>query len=112
MQINRMHNTTEEWEKVVGEQIRATRIAHELDQAALSELANVSIGALSNLERGRGSSLTTVVAVVRALGRTDWLESLAPTVTISPLQMLRSKQRSPSARVRVRKSVPPTIIPR
>ena len=100
-----------EWEKVVGEQIRAARIANDLDQAALSERANVSIGALSNLERGRGSSLTTVVAVVRALGRTDWLESLAPQVTISPLQMLRSKQKSPATRARVRKRVPPSKIP-
>jgi transcriptional regulator with XRE-family HTH domain len=106
-----MHNTTEEWEMVVGEQIRAARIANDLDQAALSELANVSVGALSNLERGRGSSLTTVVAVVRALGRTDWLESLAPRVTISPLQMLRSKQKSPAARARVRKSSPPAKVP-
>lgn len=111
MQVNRIYNTTEEWEKVVGEQIRAARISNDLDQAALSELANVSIGALSNLERGRGSSLTTVVAVVRALGRTDWLESLAPQVTISPLQMLRSKQKSPATRARVRKRVPPSKIP-
>ena len=111
MQVNRIYNTTEEWEKVVGERIRAARISNDLDQAALSELANVSIGALSNLERGRGSSLTTVVAVVRALGRTDWLESLAPQVTISPLQMLRSKQKSPATRARVRKRVPPSKIP-
>jgi len=105
-----MHNTTEEWEKVVGEQIRSARIANDLDQAALSKLANVSIGALSNLERGRGSSLTTVVAVVRALGRTDWLETLAPQVSISPLQMLRGKKKSPVARSRVRKSGPPLTI--
>lgn len=111
MPVSRTHNTTEEWEKVVGEQVRTARIANDLDQAALSALANVSIGALSNLERGRGSSLTTVVAVVRALGRTDWLESLAPTVTISPLQMLRSKQKSPAVRARVRKSAPPSRVP-
>jgi transcriptional regulator with XRE-family HTH domain len=111
MEVNEMHNTTEEWEKIVGEQIRAARISNNLDQAALSDLANVSIGALSNLERGRGSSLTTVVAVVRALGRTDWLESLAPRVTISPLQMLRSKQKTPAARARVRKSASPSKAP-
>jgi transcriptional regulator with XRE-family HTH domain len=111
MQVNRMNSTSEEWERTVGEQIRATRIANNLDQAALSELANVSIGALSNLERGRGSSLTTVVAVVRALGRTDWLESLAPNVTVSPLQMLRSKQKSPAVRARVRRSAPPARVP-
>ena len=42
------------------------------------------------------------LAVARALGRTDWLESLAPEVTISPMQMLRAKQRASKAGVRVR----------
>jgi len=89
---------------LVGRQIRAARISNELDQTGLAALANVSVGALSNLERGKGSSLTTVIAIVRALGRTDWLESLAPVVSVSPIQMLRSKRTAPPSRVRVRKS--------
>lgn len=89
---------------LVGEHIRAARVTSDLDQTGLAALANVSLGALSNLERGKGSSLKTVVAVVRALGRTDWLEALAPPVTVSPLQMLRAKHTSPRARVRVRPS--------
>jgi hypothetical protein len=28
---------------------------------------------------------------LRALGRVEWLDSLAPAVSISPLQMLKSK---------------------
>ncbi|MHB8247194.1 MAG: helix-turn-helix domain-containing protein [Acidimicrobiales bacterium] len=104
MAIQRSHRTVEEWETLVGEQVRATRIASDLDQTGLAGLADVSVGALSNLERGKGSSLKTVVAVVRALGRTDWLEALAPPVTVSPIQMLRGKQKSPRARVRVRTS--------
>jgi transcriptional regulator with XRE-family HTH domain len=99
-------NTTREWEERVGDQIRATRIAADLDQTGLAALANVSVGTLSNLERGKGSSLNTVVAVVRALKRTDWLEALAPAVTVSPIQMLRSKQKRPPARVRLRKNTP------
>ncbi len=104
MLITTSNNTTREWEEKVGDQIRTTRIAADLDQTGLAALANVSVGALSNLERGKGSSLNTVVAVVRALKRTDWLEALAPVVTVSPLQMLRSKQRRPPARVRSRKN--------
>jgi transcriptional regulator with XRE-family HTH domain len=104
MLLQRSHRTVEEWETLVGEQVRAMRIANDLDQTRLAELADVSVGALSNLERGKGSSLKTVVAVVRALGRTDWLEALAPPVTVSPIQMLRAKQRSPRTRVRVRTS--------
>ena len=92
---------------LIGEQVRAARVVGGLDQARLATLADVSVGALSNLERGKGSSLKTLVAVVRALGRTDWLEALAPPVTVSPLQMLRAKQKSPRMRVRVRASDPP-----
>lgn len=104
MQVVRSYATVEEWEALVGEQVRAARIAADLDQARLAALADISVGALSNLERGKGSSLKTLVAVIRALGRTDWLESLAPAVTVSPMQMLRAKQRTPRKRVRVRTS--------
>jgi transcriptional regulator with XRE-family HTH domain len=106
MVVQRSYLTVAEWEALVGEQVRAVRIASNLDQTRLAELADVSVGALSNLERGKGSSLKTVVAVVRALGRTDWLEALARPVTVSPIQMLRAKQKSSRTRVRVRASDP------
>jgi transcriptional regulator with XRE-family HTH domain len=102
MVIPHQHWTVAEWERHVGDQIRTLRVASDLDQAGLAALADVSVGALSNLERGKGSSLKTVVAVLRALGRTDWLEALAPSVTVSPIAMLRAKQRGGRTRVRVR----------
>ena len=100
--VERTNLTVEEWEIRFGRQIRTARVASGLDQAKLASLANVSLATLSNLERGKGSTLKTVIAVVRALGRTDWLESLAPEVSISPMQMLRAKQRDSRAAVRVR----------
>ena len=92
--------TVEEWERHLGEQIRTVRVANGLDQTTLAALANVSVATLSNLERGKGSSLKTVIAVVKALRRSDWLQALAPPVTVSPLQMLRAKQKAPRVRVR------------
>ncbi len=106
MQVDRSHRTTSEWEAVLGDQIRRVRIASNLDQARLAELADVSIGAVSNLERGKGSSLRTLIGVLRALGRVDWLESLAPAVAVSPMQLLRAKQRAPRPRVRVSRRRP------
>jgi transcriptional regulator with XRE-family HTH domain len=100
MQVQRRHQTVSEWETLVGDQIRRVRIAKDLDQAGLAELADISTGAVSNLERGKGSSLRTLIAVLRALGRTDWLESLAPAVSVSPMQLLRAKQRASRPRVR------------
>lgn len=100
----RRNMTVGEWEGVVGRQIRAARVSSGLDQAHLASLANVSLATLSNLERGKGSTLKTLVAVVRALGRTDWLENLAPPITVSPMQMLRAKQRGTNPPMRVRPS--------
>lgn len=104
MQVQRSHRTVGEWETLVGDQVRRVRISKNMDQVGLAELANVSVGAVSNLERGKGSSLRTLVAVLRALGRTEWLELLAPTISVSPMQLLRAKQKTPRQRVRSRHS--------
>lgn len=96
--------TVEEWERRLGTQIRTARVAAQLDQASLAELANVSVDALSRLERGKGSSLKTLVGAVRALGRTDWLENLAPKITVSPMQVLRAKGSGDAQNKRVRRA--------
>jgi transcriptional regulator with XRE-family HTH domain len=100
--MDRKNLTVEEWETRMGRQVRAARVASGLDQAQLASLANISPATLSNLERGKGSTLKTLIGVARALGRTDWLENLAPQVAVSPMQMLRAKQRASNAAVRVR----------
>jgi len=95
--------TIAELEEVLGEHIRRSRIASDLGQAELAQLADISVRALRNLERGRGSSVSTLIAVVRALGRTPWIDGLAPSAQVSPMQMLRTSRRS-TERTRVRHS--------
>ena len=74
--------------------MRGLRLRNRLTQIELAERANVSGSAIKNLEGGKGSSLTTVVRVVRALGRTDWLESLLPPEpAVSPMEILRQRRR-------------------
>lgn len=99
--------TVAEWEATLGDQVRRVRIGQNLDQARLAELAGVSIGAVSSLERGKGSSLRTLISVLRALGRTDWLESLGPAVAVSPMQLLRARQRTPRQRMRASRTQHP-----
>jgi transcriptional regulator with XRE-family HTH domain len=107
MHVDRTYLTVGEWEAALGDQVRRVRIARNLDQTQLAELADVSIGAVSNLERGKGSSLRTLISVLRAVERTDWLESLAPAVGVSPMQLLRAKQKTPKPRMRAsRKRLP------
>jgi len=88
------HNmSTEDWENYLGEQFRAMRIRANLEQVDLARRAGISIGALKNLEGGKGSSLKSLIKVARALGRTDWLEALAPRISVSPMQMLKARTR-------------------
>jgi transcriptional regulator with XRE-family HTH domain len=90
--------STEDWEVRVGSQFRAVRLAAGLDQLGLAEQADVSIGALRNLERGTGSSLRTIIRVARTLNRESWLDGIAPLPTVSPIEVLRSA-RTPRSRV-------------
>jgi len=83
--------TPEEWEAELGRQLRDLRLRQNIDQRQLAEHAGVALNVVKNLEAGKGANLTSLVKVLRALGRADWLGTLAPAVSISPLQMLKSK---------------------
>jgi transcriptional regulator with XRE-family HTH domain len=88
----------DEWEERIGQQVRAARISAGIEQAELAVAAGISVGAVRNLERGRGSTVRTLVRTVHALDRDDWLESLAPQSSVSPLDLIRSVSR-PRSRV-------------
>ena len=83
--------TVEEWESELGEQMRALRLRANLDQVSLAERAGIGLTAVKNLESGKGATVKTLIKALRALDRADWLSSLSPPVSISPLQMLKTK---------------------
>lgn len=72
-----------------GAQVRRARLIEDMTQEELATRANVTKRTVQKLESGQGSTLTTLVKVLRALGRDDWLGTLEPEPTISPLQMAR-----------------------
>ena len=94
--------TVEEWGTELGEQMRALRLRANLDQVSLAEQAGIGLTAIKNLESGKGATLKTLIKALRVLDRADWLGTLAPPVSISPLQMLKAKP----ARQRARKQTP------
>ena len=83
--------TTEEIEKELGQQIRSLRLRKGVNQVELAERAVVALSALKNLESGKGAALKTFIKVLKALERLEWLDTLAPAVSISPLHILHSK---------------------
>lgn len=83
--------TVDEWAFELGEQMRALRLRADLDQISLAGRAGVALTAIKNIESGKGATLKTLIKILRALDRADWLASLAPPVSISPMQMLKAK---------------------
>lgn len=83
--------TVEEIEQSLGTQVRALRLAIDLDQVTLAENANVAVSALRNLEAGRGVSLRTLIRVARALDRVEWLQDFYPEPDVSPLALARAQ---------------------
>ena len=94
-------SSPEELILAIGENIRALRLQKNLTQQSLAAQAGVSMTALRHLESGQGANLTTLIRVVRALDKQEWLQSLAPKITINPLHMVQShavRQRARSKR--------------
>jgi transcriptional regulator with XRE-family HTH domain len=96
-------STVADWESRLGDQFRSLRVANRLEQRELAERAGVSLGAVRNLETGKGSTTKTIIRIARALERTDWLSALAPPIAVSPLALLRAKTPTPQRVYRARK---------
>jgi len=102
------NRTVEEWEVELGDSLRTLRLHRNLDQATLAARAGISVRSLRNLESGNGSSLRTLVQVVRTLGRESWLELIAPVPTINPLMVTRNANPRQRASKPRKKPSPPT----
>jgi hypothetical protein len=90
----------QELQTQLGEQLLALRLSKNLDQITTAEKAGISEKALRNLEAGRGSTVESLLRVLKALDSLDGLELLAPKPSVSPLALLRSSK----TRQRVRQS--------
>ncbi len=83
--------TLDQLAAVLGDQLRAIRLRQNIDQQQLAAQAGVALNAVKNLESGKGGTTRSLLKVLRALDREDWLDALAPQVSISPLQALTRK---------------------
>ena len=81
-----------ELQVLLGEQLQALRLSKNLDQITTAEKAGISERALRNLEVGRGSTVESLLRVLKALDSLDGLELLAPKPSVSPLALLRSSK--------------------
>lgn len=101
--------TPEELETTLGERLRELRLIKNLDQATVAARAGISVGALKNLEGGHGTTLKTLIRVVRVLGREEWLAGVAPMASINPLTMVRHAQVRQRAHRAPARNAPPVV---
>lgn len=90
--------TPEEWEHVIGEQIKRLRLLKNMDQRDLARFSGIALGVVKNLEAGKGCTLRSFIKVLRTLERVDWLTTLQPEITISPMQIIKSYNKAPRQR--------------
>lgn len=85
----------DELQKELGGRIRNLRIRQSVTQREVADKANVALRAVMSLELGTGSSVSTLVRVLKALHAENGIEALAPTVSVSPMALLKSAIKQP-----------------
>ena len=77
----------------IGGRIKKLRIGKKLTQQQLAYKAGVSLFTIAKIEKGFSVSLSMLVAVLRVLRLLDNLELLLPDYQISPVKLLKQKQK-------------------
>lgn len=84
--------TPDELVAEVGQRLKALRLDRRQSQATVAARAGVSLRSLQSLESGAGSTLSTYVRTLKALGQLDTLDQLAPAPTVRPMELLQRRQ--------------------
>ncbi len=77
--------------KELGARLRRERLNQNITQAELAELAGISRRTLVAAEKGDGTTLETLIRLLRGLGKLGQLDQFLPVPEISPLQLAKLK---------------------
>ena len=84
-------------EKNFGDTIRRLRIRKKLPLEEVAARANLSPISVMSLELGRGSTLSTMIHVLKAIDETGFImDWIAKSTESSPLQVLRNAKKMTS----------------
>lgn len=72
----------------LGARIQRQRLNRNKSQEQIAEAVGVSKPTIVQLERGQ-AKLTTLIAVMRALGMLDQVDQIVPEVPVSPVQVFK-----------------------
>ena len=74
----------------LGRRLRRYRLQQNLTQAAVANAAGVGTRTVRNVESGGDTQLSTLLRILRALGRLDALDAFLPKPEASPMELLRA----------------------
>ena len=75
----------------IGARLRAYRLQRNLAQADLATRAGVNRTTIRDIEAGKDSQLSTLVKLLRALGRLEDIDAFLPRPSVSPIQLMKSR---------------------
>ena len=95
--MSRIPGNIQDTEATIGRVVRRWRIEGGFSQNDVAERAGLSRSAVQGLERGTGTRLATLLAVLRAIGRDDALDALTADEQPSPIELLAAQRRAERA---------------
>lgn len=90
-------------EQEIGTRIQRERLKQNITQARLARLTGLSRVTISAFETGKGSSLSTLIQILRALQKLETMENLLPSAELSPIERLRMQDKGIRQRARSKK---------
>lgn len=89
MNFENMEN--EEIRKELGRRLQRERLNQDITQANLAERAGISRRTLVAAEKGEGTTLETLIRILRGMDRVARLDQFLPEPPVSPIQLAKLK---------------------
>lgn len=81
--------TPKEHELQIGDYIKLIRLKENMSQETLAMQSGLSLNTIKRLEKGSGSSLNTLIVVLKVLKNDSLFNVLKPLSSVNPLTMTK-----------------------
>jgi len=90
-------------EAIVGEKLKKLRLEYNITQNELAKKTGLSRVSISKIERGMGVNLSSLIEIMRGLRVLENIEHLIPEQEVSPIEVIRLKNRTKKKRASTKK---------
>lgn len=95
-------------EQELGKRLKRKRLDLNLSQMEVATRSGLSRRTITAIENGEGSTLTTLIGLLRALNALDTLEEFLPDPGISPLALMNLQEEPVKYSSKPRRAAPPS----